>query len=299
MIRRVFALSLILSLAACSGKQIDISQLPQGSPPGEILLPLQEGSLRFAAVGDTGTGGSKQYENAHMMARYHQLFPFEFVLLLGDNLYGSENPEDYADKFERPYQLLLDRGVDFYASLGNHDEEAQRFYKLFNMGGRRYYTFTKGPARFFALDTGRMNSEQLEWLEKQLQSSQSQWQIAFFHHPLYSSGRRHGPDLVLRKELEPFFLRYGVDVVFAGHEHFYERLKPQKGIYHFIAGAGGKLRKGNIRKTQLTAKGYDQDQSFVLVEINGDRMHFQVINRKGETVDSGVLPQRPAKGSSP
>jgi hypothetical protein len=84
-----------------------------------------------------------------------------------------------------------------------------------------------------------------------------------------------------------------VDAVFAGHEHFYERIKPQKGIYYFTSGAAGKLRRGNIRRGELTAAGFDQDLSFMLIEIDGDRMHFQVIARKGETVDSGVLDRPP------
>ena len=61
--------------------------------------------------------------------------------MLGDNLYGNEGAKDFEKKFERPYKALLDAGVKFYASLGNHDNPNQRFYKLFNMNGQRYYNF--------------------------------------------------------------------------------------------------------------------------------------------------------------
>jgi hypothetical protein len=94
----------------------------------------------------------------------------------------------------------------------------------------------------------------------------------------------------LRKVLEPLFIKYGVGAVFTGHEHFYERIKPQHDIYYFISGAAGKLRRGNIRRSDITAKGFDSDHSFMLVEIVDDRLHFQVVSRAGETVDSGVLP---------
>ena len=86
-------------------------------------------------------------------------------------------------------------------------------------------------------------------------------------------------------------MKYGVEVVFAGHEHVYERVKPQKGISYFTEGASGSLRRGNLRKTDLTAVGYDKDRSFMLVEIAGDELHFQTISRTGMTVDSGVIPR--------
>ncbi len=85
--------------------------------------------------------------------------------------------------------------------------------------------------------------------------------IAYFHHPLYSSGAIHGSEVDLRAIIEPMFVKYGLNVVFAGHEHFYERLKPQKGIQHFTAGGSAKLREGNIRTTGMTTKGFDTEQS--------------------------------------
>jgi hypothetical protein len=91
--------------------------------------------------------------------------------------------------------------------------------------------------------------------------------------------------------LEPLFTQYGVDVVFAGHEHFYERIRPQKGIYYFTCGGAAKLRHGDIRSIGLTEKGFDTDNSFMVVEVEGNRFHFQTISRTGQTVDSGTLAQ--------
>lgn len=255
----------------------------------DLALPLRPGSVRFAVIGDSGTGERAQYDIGARLAEYHQAFPFTFVLMLGDNLYGSETPADYARKFERPYGPLLAAGVQFFAALGNHDDPSQRFYRLFNMGGARYYTFTdpSRQVRFFALDSTYLDRAQLVWLEAALSASNEAWKIAFFHHPLYSSGRRHGPALGLRAALEPLFVTYGVDVVFSGHEHFYERFHPQRGIYYFISGAAGKLRRGNIRPSPLTASGFDQDQHFLLVEIAGDDLYFQAVSRTGATVDRG------------
>ena len=195
-----------------------------------ITLPMKQGSTKFAVIGDTGTGDSHQRDVAKALADAQAKFPFEFTLMAGDNMYGGDSAKDYVKKFEGPYKSLLDRGVKFYAALGNHDDPNQRFYKPFNMNGERYYTF-KAPnsVRFFAIDSNYMDDKQLQWLEKELQASGSDWKIAFFHHPLYSSGSTHGSADVLRQQIEPLFVKYGVTVVFTGHEHFYERIKPQKG----------------------------------------------------------------------
>jgi hypothetical protein len=253
------------------------------------VLPLEPDSVRFAVIGDMGTGEKPQYELSERMTMERLRFPFEFVITLGDNLYGGSDPDDYQSKFERPYKVLLDAGLPFYAVLGNHDSPNERFYKQFNMNGQKYYTFKKGNARFFALDSNYMNPQQLAWLEKELQNSGSDWKICFFHHPLYSSAAFHGSSTELRLVLEPLLVKHGVQVVFAGHDHVYERLKPQKGISYFTEGASGSLRRGNLRKTDLTAVGYDEDRTFIFVEIAGEALFFQTISRKGIAVDSGEI----------
>jgi predicted MPP superfamily phosphohydrolase len=255
-----------------------------------VQLPVKDGSLRFAVIGDSGTGGDEQLEVARQLTAFRAKFPFEFAIMLGDNLYGRERPGDYEDKFERPYKPLLDAGVKFYAALGNHDEPNQRFYKPFNMNGERYYSFRpKTGVRFFALDSNVMDQKQLAWLEKELASSGSDWKICFFHHPPYSSGAQHGSNVNLREQLEPLFVKHGVSVVFTGHEHFYERTKPQKGITYFIAGSSAKLRRGDIRRSELTAKGFDDGYTFMLVEIVDDELHFQTISQTGRVVDAGAI----------
>jgi 3',5'-cyclic AMP phosphodiesterase CpdA len=256
----------------------------------DLFLPNKKDSLHFAVIGDSGTGDRNEYEIARQMVAFRAKFPFAMVLMLGDNLYGGESPQDFKAKFEEPYKDLLAAGVKFYATLGNHDDPKQRFYKPFNMNGQRYYTFKANDrVRFFVLDSNYMDPQQLNWLASELKGSNSPWKICFFHHPLYSSGKQHGSDVDLRRFLEPLFLEYGVKVVLAGHEHFYERLKPQKGIYYFISGGSAKLRRDNIARTNLTAKGFDQDNHFMLMEIDGDTLYYQTISRPGATIDTGIV----------
>jgi hypothetical protein len=258
----------------------------------DITLPNAKDSVKIAIIGDSGTGDSAQYKIAEQLIASRAKFPYEFALMMGDNLYGGNKPKDFDQKFETPYKPLLDSGMKFYATLGNHDNPNERMYKMFNMNGERFYTFKpKNNVRFFALDSNYMDKPQLQWLDKELAASGSDWKIVFFHHPIYSSGGTHGSDLQLREQLEPLFLKYGVDAVFSGHEHFYERIKPQKGIYYFVSGGAGKVRKGDVGKTPLTAKAFDTGYHFMLVEFAKDTLHFQVISEEGKTVDSGALPR--------
>jgi hypothetical protein len=257
----------------------------------ELRLPLKEGSVRFAVIGDSGTGDSHQRAVANQLNTYRARFPFDFVLMMGDNLYTGNTARDYEKAFEQPYKALLDAGVKFYASLGNHDNPNERLYKPFNMNGERYYTFKppNSSVRFFALDSNYVDDKQVAWLDKELAASGSDWKICFFHHPLYSSGETHGSAELQRGLLEPVFLKYGVNVVLSGHEHFYERIKPQKGIQYFIVGNSAKVRVGDLRPDDLTAKGWDQGYGFMLVEISGDELFFQHISDTGATIDDGSV----------
>ena len=259
----------------------------------ELALPAAADSVKFAVIGDSGTGEKPQYEVAEQMNRFHAKFAFDRVLMLGDNIYGTQTPEDFVLKFSKPYKALLDAGVKFYASLGNHDSPNNKNYPLFNMGGERYYSVVAKNVRFIALDSDQLDRKQMAWLQDTLKNSKEDWKICYFHHPLYSDGITHGSAVDLRVVLEPLFVTYGVNVVFSGHDHIYERITPQKGITYFVEGAGGQLRKGDSVRSPMMAKVFDQDQSFMLVEIDGDLLSFQAISRTGVIVDSGTIRRKP------
>jgi len=282
--RRNFLLALLISATLF---------LPVSAQRLKLTLPVKDGSVRFAVIGDTGSGTEKQRDVGAMMAQYRAVYPFEFVLMMGDNLYGGEAPKDFEKKFSGPYKALLDNNVKFYASLGNHDQALQVNYANFNMNGKEYYRFKKGNVAFYALNSNYMDKKQVEWLQSELAKDNSDWKVCFFHHPPYSSAKAHGSDPQLREVVEPIFIKYGVNVVLTGHDHVYERIKPQKGIYYFVSGGGGKLREGDVKDTStLTEKSYDHDLHFMLFEVAGDQMYFQAISRTGETIDSGVIPRK-------
>jgi len=295
----VLAPLVLIAIVLCSFRSVSALMSPLKAVQGSAThaLPLEPGSVRFAVIGDSGAGNSFQYDVAQQMVKMRQTFPFDFVVMLGDNINQGHSQRAFAADFEKPYQVLLDAGVKFYATLGNHDDPMERYYKPFNMGGQRYYAYSKGNVRFIVLDSNYMDSPQLEWLQHELSSATSPWKIVYFHHPLYSNGRFHGPDTDLRSVVEPLFEKYGVNVVLSGHDHVYERILPQHGIYYFVSGNAGELRRHDLRASPPMAAGFDDDRSFMLVEIAGDDLHFQTISRIGAVVDSGVLPrqQKPAR----
>ncbi|HEU4935581.1 MAG TPA: metallophosphoesterase, partial [Vicinamibacterales bacterium] len=258
----------------------------------DLVLPNRSGSVKFVVLGDFGSGEPSEYEVAAQMAAFRARFPFDFVITTGDNIIGSQDePEDFAEKFERPFQTLLAAKVPFYATLGNHDKASNRSYAPWNMNGRRYYTFAVKNVRFFALDSNRPDRAELAWVDEALRSSSEEWKICYFHHPLYSNGVKHGPALELRVLLEPILVRNGVDIVFSGHDHVYERLTPQAGISYFVTGAGGQAVR-TLRRSATTAASFDREQTFTAIEVLGDDLFFQTVSRSGATVDAGGIRKR-------
>ena len=319
--RRLSLVFSIALLAGCGSSWVDHTSAATEQPRIEALriediprdtlaLPNSGRSIKFAIIGDSGRGSKEQHEVAAQMVAYRQRFDFEFVLMVGDNIYeGPATEEDYRLKFEAPYKQLLDDGVKFYAALGNHDDTNQIYYKNFNMGGKRYYTFVPPVdpitrwdtrVRFFAVDSTYLDRQQTQWLAKETADSRAEWKIVFLHHPLYTSGRYTMAARGIRFGLESTLVTGGVNVVFSGHEHIYERVEMQKGILYFISGGAGSLRMGDAAPSPLIARSYDRDYHFMLVEINDDGFFFQAINRVGVTVDAGSLkPVKKLTGITP
>ena len=306
-----FTLAVTLATACHQSQRPTSTEVHELTPaPGELALPLKAGSVRFAVIGDSGRGDQAQQEVANQMIAWRTKFPFDFVVMLGDNIYPPREPDDFEKKFEQPYRALLDAGVTFYASIGNHDPDVELNYAKFNMEGRRYYTFRKNErrvqglagagVRFFVLDSRAFDPTQLAWLEQELKASKTDWKICYFHHPIYTSGRYQTSARVLRLALEPILIGGDVDVVLSGHEHFYERIHPQHGIAYFISGGAGSLRKGDIsRDSPILARGFDADFHFVLMEVSGDTLYFQAISRTGATVDAGSITRTARPPSQP
>ena len=297
----VLAVSVLAGTACQRPRAANEAEFVGPAPPvGEVLaLPNRPGSIKFAAIGDAGRGDRAQYDVAAQMKAFRDVFKFDFVVMLGDNVYDGGTPRDYRLKFELPYKAFLDDDVKFYATIGNHDDPNQPHYKPFNMRGQRYYTFvadgsllsrlTDTDVRFFMVDTEVLDRTQLAWLDRELGRSRARWTIPVFHRPIYTAGRYRLPASFLRASLEPILLRHDVRLALSGHEHFYQRTEPQGGVTYFISGGAGSLRRGDLRRSRLTADGFDGDYHFMLFEVTRERAYFQAISRTGHSIDAGEI----------
>lgn len=257
--------------------------------PGFLQVPVRfsvksfNQSVRVLAFGDYGDGSVQQKSVASAMLSYHRATPFDFAITLGDNFYskGMESPADprWKSWWEELYTPL---GIPFYASLGNHDwgfadsPAAEVIYTAKSPSWKMpatYYTFTAGPAQFFALDTNGLSEAQLLWVREELERSRSVWKVVYAHHPIYSHGRHEdNPTLIAR--LLPV-LRDRADVYLAGHDHDMQHLKPEGKLHFFVAGSGGKLRPIEPGPRSLFAK---SSLGFAVLEVSADSLRVQFID---------------------
>ena len=302
--RRYLVIALIALVCGCNASEAPVRPIPavhaiEQAAPDALTLPNALTSVKFAIIGDSGRGTPEQHAVAAQMVRFRERFKFNFVLMVGDNIYeGPATPDDYRRKFEEPYRALLQDDVRFFAVLGNHDDPRQIAYRPFNMNGERYYSFSapedpltrlRTPVEFFALDSTNMDSGQLAWLDQRLAASRAEWKVVFLHHPLYTSGRYRNGSRAHRWALEPILTRHGVDIVLSGHEHIYQRSQLQQNILYFVSGGAGSLRPDDGVPASFIASTFNDDYHFMLMEIAEDAMHFQAISRAGATIDAGTL----------
>jgi hypothetical protein len=255
------------------------------APVTALPLPSLRGSLVFAAIGDSGSGDAAQEQVAEAMLGYFSdARRFPFVLMLGDNLYH----DDYTGEFAEPYKPLLDRGVKFYAALGNHDRDLEIHYKPFNMNDHDYYWFDQGNVRFAVLNSNHPTDPmQAKWFDGVFDGAGDKWRIAYFHHPLYSSGE-HAKEArdVIRPAFEPMLTRNNVNVVLSGHEHLYERVRRQKGVRYFVSGGGGRSLY-DVHPSEFDEVAVSEHH-FMVFEVAGDRMFFEAVTPNERLLDCGV-----------
>jgi 3',5'-cyclic AMP phosphodiesterase CpdA len=263
-----------------------------------VAIPKSKLLQRFAVLADTGTGSVNQYAVGRALAQYHQKNPFDTILLAGDNIYTNGEFTHIKKKFSDPYQELLQRGVKFYASLGNHDVRTmnggwQVAYPEFNMQDQHYYMHGRGDVRFFVLNTNDIinpNSpervKQLDWLDRALTASKAKWNIVYGHHNIYSAGV-YEINQAMVKDVTPILKKHNVRLWINGHDHNYQRSKPIYGTTYMVCGGGG-AKLYPVKPQSWTAFAQSV-YSFGIVEVYQDQIMLTGIDTQGEIIDRGFV----------
>lgn len=247
--------------------------------------------IRFIALGDSGSGGSDQYALRDQM----DTVPFDLMLHVGDIAYDSGTIEQFEEHVFDVYADLF-KNIPFFPVAGNHEYEtdnAAPYRAVFNLpsyGGENYYSYDYGRVHFAAIDTEQDYASQIAWLDQDLAASKAPWKIVYMHKPVYSSGD-HKSDMKLRALLEPVVQKHGVQLVLAGHDHDYERMKPQHGVYYFVTGGGGRGTRP-VKASDFTAFSSEVIE-FLYGEVLADKMVLHAIDGTGREFDSVEIPMTP------
>jgi hypothetical protein len=241
-VRGAVALVLLLTVACGAALRLAPDRTAGPAPPAPSpATQTASDPFRLAVIGDSGTGGVAQARVADRMCRWRTKHPFELVVTTGDNVYPNGDPAHFDSAFRKPYACLLDDGVRFHASLGNHDvmtrngrPEINR--DVFGMRARNYVVRRMG-VRIVIADSNGLNRR---WLRRALTPGEDdRWTIVVFHHPVFSAGTGHGSTPGFRRRLPRMFQRKGVDLALASHDHVYFASKRIRGVRYVVTGGGG------------------------------------------------------------
>ena len=245
--------------------------------------------VRFLAFGDSGGGGSDQYSLMEQMSTV----PFDLIIHTGDLAYDDGTIDQFEDNVFGVYAELF-RNLPFFPAAGNHEYHTLQgapFRAVFDLpaeNGEKWYSYDWGRVHFAALDTEADYETQAAWLDRDLAANTLPWKIVYVHKPPYSSGN-HGSDMSLRKALAPVLEKHHVQLLLAGHDHSYERMKPQNGVAYVVTGGGGRGTY-NVGTSSFTAFSAEVIH-FVQVEVSVDELVLHAIDATGREFDSMVVPR--------
>lgn len=241
--------------------------------------------VSFAVLGDSGDATVDQETLAEQINSY----PFDLMLHVGDIAYGAGTFSEFDEKYFDIYRELLSY-VPVFPVAGNHEyrsPDAAPFRALFDLpNNERWYSFDWGPVHFIGLDTEQLGDEQEAWLQKDLANSKADWDIVYLHKGPYSSGI-HGSNGEVQDRFQPLFEKYGVRLVFSGHDHHYERTKEINGVNYIVSGGGG-AGTYPVKASDFSAFALEVIE-FVYVTIDGDKLSVHAVDGTGKEFDQLML----------
>ena len=229
-----------------------ISELPpEGDFPSDMPRYVWSGINSFKTAPPPGKpfkfvvyGDSRSNPDVHAgLVKLMMKAEPDLILHTGDLVGNGRYYSQWDEQFFEPLKPLIS-SVPIWPAIGNHERSHYNFFRFFSLpGNEAWYSFDWGDAHFLVIDTEYdfgPGSEQYEFIERDLSESKAKWKFVFFHKPPYTAVPRRFPgNTKVREILGPLFERYGVDMVFCGHDHNYVRSKPINGVIYVITGGGG------------------------------------------------------------
>ncbi len=264
----------------------------QGQPLGSdsafrSAAPPTQTAFSFVAFGDTRTDHAA---HSRVVSSILSLAP-DLVLHTGDMVENGQEASQWTTFFDIERDLM--RQAPFYGVLGNHEHSSPLYFEAFHLpGNEHWYSFDYANAHFIGLEIVHSasyapGSEQMLWLQNDLAQTRQRWKVVFFHIPPFSSGA-HGSDLQVRAALEPLFVQYGVDLVFNGHDHDYER-SLAKGIIYIVSGGGGAPLYTKVNSNPASVY-FTSTYHSVLVTVTGSLLTATAVRSDGVAFDGFTLP---------
>jgi predicted phosphodiesterase len=245
---------------------------------------------RFVVAGDVGEPGRRLDSTASAMATIGRLDAFDALLLLGDQVYPSGDPERLDDIVFRPFAPVFAEGTPLLAIVGNHDvkdDNGDAQMAALGQTGRWWSrTFAGGRVLLVGLDsTQPANATQLAFLESELATSDADWKIVALHHPPYSAGYQGSAEDV-RAIFSPIFERNGVQLVLSGHDHDYQRSLLIDGVTYVVSGAGATTRRTGY--DDFTAMSFSWHH-FVEIDVFDRHLVVRAVNQDLRVADRFAL----------
>ncbi|MCF7890278.1 metallophosphoesterase family protein [Candidatus Bipolaricaulota bacterium] len=250
----------------------------------------------FFVYGDTRTCPRRHRLVASEMA----LDPFDpsFIIHTGDLVESpvSNNWRNFFWAIE-PFS----KSTPLVPSLGNHERNDESYYEAFGLPsgggdyGKQWYSFSYGRAKFIVLDSnadqmGLSNFlEEREWLAKELKNNTKPITVVIFHHPIYSSEYSEGVDAGLADSWGTLFEKHGVDLVFNGHVHSYERAI-KNGVTYVVTGGGG-APTGNL-SSRFDFSRRTKGDSLHYIRVSVDKSQIELQTVEVARINRGVEAER-------
>jgi len=264
--------------------------LPDGDLKSFKTFPVHTDTFSFIAFGDTRSDSAAHQSVVNRIAKY----AFDLILHSGDLVNRGDDAIDWRTFFNIEDTLLQSK--HFLATIGNHEHPYWAYDTLFSLPGAEYfYSLNYGNAHFIMLNTEMdLYVPQKNWLINDLITARSDtsidWIFVNLHRPPYSSGS-HGSAQDVKKAYCSILSEYGVDIVFCGHDHSYERTSKIDGVVYIVT-AGGGAPLYEVDKSDWTVKS-KSIHHFCLVKIMGRKLILKAIAADGKIFDSLILDKSP------